>query len=52
MADDLCAISAWQLGEWKLAVEHGKKAVELSPDDERLQNNLKFYREKANEHTK
>lgn len=52
MADDLCAISAWQLGEWKVAVEHGKKAVELSPNDERLQNNLKFYREKANEHTK
>jgi glycosyltransferase involved in cell wall biosynthesis len=52
MADDLCAISAWQLGEWKVAVEHGKKAVDLSPNDERLQNNLKFYREKANEHTK
>jgi len=52
MADDLCAISAWQLGEWKVAVEHGKKAVELSPNEERLQNNLKFYREKANEHTK
>lgn len=52
MADDLCAISAWQLGEWKLAVEHGKKAVELSPNDERLQNNLKYYREKANEHSK
>ena len=52
MADDLCAISAWQLGEWKVAVEHGKKAVELSPNDERLQNNLKFYREKANEYAK
>jgi hypothetical protein len=38
--------------EWKVAVEHGKKAVDLSPNDERLQNNLKFYREKANEHTK
>ena len=52
MADDLCAISAWQLGDWKSAVKHGKMAVKLSPKDERLQSNLKFYREKENEHTK
>jgi glycosyltransferase involved in cell wall biosynthesis len=52
MADDLCAISAWQLGKWNLALKHGERAVELSPNDERLQNNLKHYREKANEHSK
>jgi hypothetical protein len=52
MADDLCAISAWQLGEWKLALEHGTKAVEITPTDERLVNNLKFYREKVNEYIK
>jgi Flp pilus assembly protein TadD len=51
MADDLVAIAAWQLGEFKTAIEHGEKALALSPDDERLQNNLKYYREKANEHT-
>jgi len=52
MADDLCAISAWQLGEWKLALDHGTKAVEITPTDERLVNNLKFYREKVNEYAK
>jgi glycosyltransferase involved in cell wall biosynthesis len=52
MADDLLAISAWQLGKYDLAVEHGEKALTFSPDDERLKNNLKYYREKANEHTR
>jgi tetratricopeptide (TPR) repeat protein len=51
MADDLCAIAAWQLGEFKTAIEHGEKALAFSPDDERLQNNLKHYREKINEHS-
>ena len=51
MADDLVAISAWQLGEFKTAIEHGEKALAFSPDDERLQNNLKHYREKINEHS-
>lgn len=52
MADDLIAISSWQLGNWDLAVKHGEKALSMSPDDERLKNNLKFYREKANEYAK
>jgi len=46
MADDLVAVSAWQLENWEEAYQHGKKAVEISPEDERLAMNLKFYHEK------
>lgn len=46
MADDLVAVSAWQLGDYKTAIAHGLKALEVSPDDERLQTNVKFYRSK------
>jgi glycosyltransferase involved in cell wall biosynthesis len=48
MADDLIAVSAWQLGDFKEAYKYGKKAVEISPDDERLVKNLAFYKEKIN----
>lgn len=48
MADDLVAVSAWQLEDWKEAYKYGKKAVEISPDDERLVKNLAFYKEKVN----
>ena len=48
MADDLIAVSAWNLGNYQEAYEHGLKAVEISPEEERLQTNLKFYREKVN----
>ena len=46
MADDLVAVSAWQLGDYATAIKHGSKALEVSPDDERLQNNVKFYQGK------
>jgi tetratricopeptide (TPR) repeat protein len=46
MADDLVAVSAWQLGDYTTAVKHGRKALEVSPDDERLQSNVKFYQGK------
>lgn len=46
MAYDLVAISAWQLEQWDDALRYGELAAEMSPNDERLQNNLKFYREK------
>ena len=46
MADDLVAVSAWQLGDYKTALEHGLKALNISSDDERLQNNVKFYQGK------
>lgn len=40
---DLLAISAFNLGKIELAVEHGRIASELSPEDPRLAENLKFY---------
>jgi glycosyltransferase involved in cell wall biosynthesis len=46
MADDLIAVSAWQLGDFKTALKHGEKALALSPNDQRLQTNVKFYRSK------
>jgi len=46
MADDLIAISSWQLGDFETAVKHGTKAVEINPNDERLVKNLEFYKEK------
>jgi hypothetical protein len=46
MADDLVAVSAWQLGDFKEALKHGLKALEISPNDERLQTNVRFYKEK------
>lgn len=49
MAYDLTAISAWQLEQWDDALRYGEMALERSPDDERLQNNVKFYRSKVDE---
>ena len=50
MAYDLIAVSAWQLNDYKTALEYGLKAVEISSDDERLQKNLEFYRSKVDGH--
>ena len=52
MADDLVAVSAWQLGDFKTALEHGLKALAISPDDERLQSNVKFYQGKIDANIK
>jgi glycosyltransferase involved in cell wall biosynthesis len=43
---DLAAIALWNLGgEHKArAAEYGAKALELSPNDERLKENLRYYR--------
>ena len=46
MADDLVAVSAWQLGNFTEALEHGLKALAITPDDERLQSNVTFYQGK------
>jgi hypothetical protein len=46
MAEDLVAVSAWQLGDYPTALKHGLKALELAPDNERLQSNVTFYRSK------
>lgn len=40
---DLIALSAHRLGYADIALEHGIKAVECSPSDQRLANNLHFY---------
>ena len=42
---DLAAISAWNLGDKQSAKVYGTKAVELAPNDERLQKNLVYYTE-------
>ena len=39
---DLASISAWHLGMREISVEQAKLAVEKTPDDPRLQANLKF----------
>lgn len=40
---DLAAIAAWNLGMRDIAAEQGKLAVDLSPDDFRLKNNLEWF---------
>jgi glycosyltransferase involved in cell wall biosynthesis len=44
---DLASVAAWNLGQYPLALEHARKAVELAPDDIRLRQNLAFCEEKA-----
>lgn len=46
MAYDLVAVSSWQLGDFASAYKYGKLAVELSPNEERLVKNMKWYKEK------
>jgi glycosyltransferase involved in cell wall biosynthesis len=48
MAYDLIAISSWQLNDFPTALEYGMKALEISPNDERLKTNVEFYQEKVN----
>ena len=45
---DLIAISAYNLGQYRKALEHGQIAVDKNPTDARLTNNLKFYQEANN----
>jgi tetratricopeptide (TPR) repeat protein len=46
MGYDLAAVSAWKLGNYQEAYEYGKQALQISPNDETLKNNLKSYQEK------
>ena len=48
MGYDLVAVSAWKLGNYQEAFEYGQQAVQISPDDDILKNNLKSYQEKIN----
>jgi tetratricopeptide (TPR) repeat protein len=47
MAYDLIAISSWQLEDFPTALEYGMKALEISPNDERLKTNVQFYESKV-----
>ena len=47
-AYDLLAISFYKIKEYKKAVEFGGVAMNLKPHDERLKNNLKYYKLKLN----
>ena len=40
---DLAAIGAWRVNVMECAVEWGKKALELDPNNQRLKNNLDFF---------
>jgi len=42
---DLSALAAYHLGDASKAVEYGERAAILAPNDERIQINLKYYRE-------
>jgi tetratricopeptide (TPR) repeat protein len=44
MPYDLAALASYNLKDKKAAIKYGSKAVELSPDEERLQRNLEFYK--------
>jgi len=41
---DFAAISAFRLGIKEEAIKYGEKALEYAPEDERLANNLKWYK--------
>jgi tetratricopeptide (TPR) repeat protein len=43
---DLAAVAAYQLGLYQAACEHGQRAVELEPEEQRLRDNLGFYQAK------
>ena len=40
---DLAALAAYYLGAYALALEYGRQALALAPDDARLRENLSFY---------
>jgi hypothetical protein len=40
---DLGAIASWHLNMTDRALEWGRKAIELAPNDERLKNNVRFF---------
>lgn len=42
---DLAAISAYRMGLWQEALDHGSQAAELNPSDERLISNLNYYKD-------
>lgn len=51
MPHDILALAAAKLNIWDTALDHGKKAVEKNPDDQRLRDNLKWYKFNSNQVT-
>lgn len=47
LAYDYIALAAYNLGLYNRALDYGKQALALSPQDQRLKNNLSFYQDKA-----
>lgn len=46
-AEDYAAVSSYHLGLYELAYQYGQQALAKEPGNDRLQNNLRFYREKV-----
>ena len=46
--DDYGAVSCYQLGMYNKSLAHARAALELSPNDERLRNNVRLIEEKVN----
>lgn len=46
-AEDYAAVSAYHLGLYDIAYEYGQQALAKEPDNERLQRNAQFYKEKV-----
>lgn len=49
--NDMAALSAFNLGLYGEAIHHGRIAVQFNPDDQRLKNNLFFYKNKISSAT-
>lgn len=41
---DLVAVSSWYLGDKQKALNYGSIALEMNPEDQRLKNNMEFYK--------
>lgn len=49
---DLASISAWHLGKIKEAIAHAESAIKISPNNERIKQNLKLFKEKRKQEGK
>lgn len=48
--DDLCAIAAYWMGLMEQSLKHAERALEFSPANERLKNNLRMIKSKQSTH--
>jgi tetratricopeptide (TPR) repeat protein len=44
LAFDYAAIAAWHLGDYEAAAVYGERALEMEPDNQRLKDNLEWYK--------